>query len=185
MLERVLWELKSKNRPYEPNCPFEHCELYCLRLNHSAPEISLFTRFSKTGVQQKNQTRRFNPYCPFTKFSSIFKMKYSPTHIVFKYSVWPILSSQGFFINFHQKHVFYFCFKHLWKNLNHRQYRLTHGVVSEKLDQLFWKTHIYGSLVIFFGNISSKFQDVIQFDPCCPFKDLIHNLFKDLIKIST
>ena len=33
----------------------------------------------------------------------------------------PKLSAQGFFINFHQKLVFYFCFKNLLKNLNQGQ----------------------------------------------------------------
>ena len=41
-----------------------------------------------------------------------------------------------FFINFHQKLVFCFCFKHLLKDLNQGQYKLTHTVLLENLDQL-------------------------------------------------
>ena len=44
-------------------------------------------------------------------------------------TVWPILSSQGFFIDFHQKLIFYFCFKHLLKNLNQEKFGLTHIVL--------------------------------------------------------
>ena len=41
-------------------------------------------------------------------------------------TVWLILSSQGFFLNFHQKLVLYIFFKHLLKILNQGQYWLTH-----------------------------------------------------------
>ena len=90
--------------------------------------ISLFTRFSKTGIRQKiiKDNIRFDLYCPFTKFSSIFKRYYGLTH----------MSSQGFFVNFYQKLVFYFCFKHHLKNLNQGKYGLTHTVLLEKFNQL-------------------------------------------------
>ena len=45
--------------PYEPNCPYEHRELYRPRLNHNVHLISLFTRFSKTGIRQKNHKRQY------------------------------------------------------------------------------------------------------------------------------
>ena len=123
--------------------------------------------FLKQGYGKKvKKPIRFDPYCPL------------------KDSVWPISTSQGFLINFHQKLAFYSCFKHLLKNLNQRQHRLTHAVVLEKLDQLLLKTCMV--CFWFFFNIFSQFwPGGIQFDPCCLFKNLIYYLFKDLIKIAT
>ena len=99
--------------------------------------------------------------------------KYGFIHIVFPQNfdqsskditVWPILSSQGFFLDsFHQKLVIYFCFKHLLKNLNQGQYGLTHTALLEKFDQLLWKTHMARCCVfpIFLANSD---QEAIQFD---------------------
>ena len=51
-------------------------------------------------------------------FSNLQKVIQSDPCCPLKDPVWPILYSQGSFLNFHQKLVFYFCFKHLLKNLN-------------------------------------------------------------------
>ena len=50
-------------------------------------------------------------------------------------TIWTILSFQAFFINFHQKLVFYFCFKHLLKKLSQGYYGLRHTVLLEKFDK--------------------------------------------------
>ena len=67
------------------------------------------TRFLIGVYTAKNlkRTIRFDPYCPFATFhqSSIGN------------TAGPTLSSQGFFIYFHQKLVFYFCLKNFLKNL--------------------------------------------------------------------
>ena len=136
-------------------------------------------------------------------FINLQKVIQSDSYCPLKDSVWPILSSKGFFINFHQKLVFYFCFKHPLKNLNQGRYGLTHIVLFRILLKfppkliyffrvqtfiknlhlgLYGLTHI-GSyenlhqkfiLFLVFKNLFKKnISGTIWFDPYCHFKDLI------------
>lgn len=110
--------------------------------------VAVYSVFQDRGTAKKSQKIiRFDPYFPFTNFSSIFiKGQYGLiwdflSNIFYEFwskynTIWPILSLQGFFISFHQKLVFYFYFKHLLKNMNQGQYRLTYTVLSEKFHQL-------------------------------------------------
>ena len=158
--------------PYEPNCPYEHRERYRPRLNHNVHLISLFT--SKTGIRQKNHKRQ-----------------YGSIHVVLSHNfhqpskdirVSPTLPSQWFFVNFHQTPVSYFCSKRLLKNLNQGQYRLTHSVLLEKVDQLLLKTHMARCCIfsIFLANFD---QEALW--PILSFQGSYICLFKDLIQIST
>ena len=125
-----FWQITCFNPycPYQLSFPPKHHEPYCLRLNHNFLSISLITRFSITGIRQKINERRYG---------SIDIVLSQHFHQSSKnIAVWPILSSQGFFINFHKKLVLYLCFNYLLKNLNQGQYGLTHIVLSEKFDQL-------------------------------------------------
>ena len=105
-----------------------------------------------------------DPYCPL------------------KDSVWPILSSQGFFISI--KNSFLFLFQASFENLESGTRRVDPYYRFRKIMN-FYKKHI-GFVVEFFSIfLANSDQGAIQFDPCCPFKNLIYCLFKDLIKIST
>ena len=77
-------------------------------------------------------------------------------------TIWTILSFQAFFINFHQKLVFYFCFKHLLKNLSQGYYGLSHTVLLEKFDK-FYKKHVWLVAVFFqyFRQILTKRQYIL------------------------
>ena len=120
----------------------------------------------------------------FHKISiNLQKVIHSDPYCPLKDSVWPIWSSQGFFINFHQKLMFYFHFKHLLK--------LESGTILvdpychfRKDRSTFIKKHIWFAVDFFSIILENSDQKVIQFDPNCPFKDLIYCLFHNLIKIS-
>ena len=88
-----------------PYCPYEPMNCIVHAWNIMSLKSCYLLGFLKQGTAKKSlKTMWFSSCCPFTKLSSILKS-------------WPILSSQQFFINFHQKPMFYFCFKHLLKKL--------------------------------------------------------------------
>ena len=128
-------------------CPYENQTVHLKTVNHivcawtiTSIKSCYLPGFLKLGYGKKSwKTIRFDPYWPLTEISSVFKRYYSLTHMF----------SQGFFVNFYQKLVFYFCSKHLLKKLNQGQYGLT-TVLLEKFDQLLWKTYIYIWLVVVF-----------------------------------
>ena len=87
--------------------------------------------FSKTGVRQRESLKTIKSSYDLS-FHRIFiiniqKIVQSDPCCPLKDSVWPYCLLKES-INFHQKLVFYFCFKHLLKNLNQGQYGLTHMI---------------------------------------------------------
>ena len=128
----------------------------------------------------KDNTVRF--ILSFHKIFINIQKIYSPTHIVrsrILFDPYCLLK----FSYFNQKLVFYFCFKHL-ENLESGTRRVDPYYRFRKIMN-FYKKHI-GFVVEFFSIfLANSDQGAIQFDPCCPFKNLIYCLFKDLIKIST
>ena len=109
----------------------------------------LFTRFSITGIRQKNHERQYGLI--HIVLSQHFHQ--SSKDII----IWPILSSQGFFINFRQKLVFYFCFEFQasFEKFESGTIRVDTYCPFRKILSTFIK-NTYG-LLLYFSIISSKF----------------------------